>query len=295
MPFPAQELLRCPVCSGPWAASPDGAGGRSLVCASGHRFDAARQGYVNFLTGRGTRFVPDTAEMVAARERFLGAGYYAPIAQAVADAAAPALSGPGGPTDDGAGARRALSPAVLDAGAGTGYYLGAVLARSPGASAVALDLSRHALARAAKLPRTAAVVWDLWRDLPLPDRSVDVVLDVFAPRNLREYARVLRPRGVLCIVTPRPEHLAGLRDLLPMLDVPAGKAEGVARAAEQDFEAGYRRAIEFPLVLDRDAAADLALMGPAGHHTERAVLLAKLPAGPLETEGAVELSVLRRR
>ncbi|MEA5454447.1 methyltransferase domain-containing protein [Sinomonas sp. JGH33] len=290
MPFPAQELLRCPVCSEPWETSANNAGARSLVCVSGHRFDAARQGYVNFLTGRGTRFVPDTAEMVAARERFLGAGHYAPIAEAVAEAAAPALSAPDAITSDGG----APAPAVLDAGAGTGYYLGHVLGRSPGARAVALDLSRHALARAAKLPGTAAIVWDLWRDLPLPDRAVDVVLDIFAPRNVPEFARVLRRGGVLCIVTPRPEHLAGLRDLLPMLDVPAGKADAVARAAEQHFDLDSRRAIDFPLVLDREAAADLALMGPAGHHMDRADILERLPEGPIGTAGAVELSVLRR-
>ena len=81
MPFPAQDLLRCPVCAGAW--DPWRSSDRSLVCGSGHRFDAARQGYINFLTGRGTRFVPDTADMVSARDRFLTAGHYAPIAGAL--------------------------------------------------------------------------------------------------------------------------------------------------------------------------------------------------------------------
>lgn len=293
MPFPAQDLLRCPVCEGPWDAARSSE--RSLVCVGGHRFDAARQGYVNFLTGRGTRFVPDTADMVAARDRFLTAGHYAPIAAALADAAADALAAP--PADDGGAhhVAQARPRAVLDAGAGTGYYLSAVLDRAAGASAVALDLSPHALRRAAKLPRTAAIVWDLWRPLPLQDACVDVVLDVFAPRNLPEFARVLRPGGLLCVVTPLPEHLAELRGALPLLEVPAGKAHEVARAAAQDFEAVAARPVSFPLELDEESAADVALMGPAGHHSSREAVLAGLTHGTIRATAAVELSVLRRR
>lgn len=293
MPFPAQDLLRCPVCEGPWDAARSSE--RALVCVGGHRFDAARQGYVNFLTGRGTRFVPDTADMVAARDRFLTAGHYAPIAAALADAAADALAAP--PADDGGAhhVAQARPRAVLDAGAGTGYYLSAVLDRAAGASAVALDLSPHALRRAAKLPRTAAIVWDLWRPLPLQDACVDVVLDVFAPRNLPEFARVLRPGGLLCVVTPLPEHLAELRGALPLLEVPAGKAHEVARAAAQDFEAVAARPVSFPLELDEESAADVALMGPAGHHSSREAVLAGLTHGTIRATAAVELSVLRRR
>ena len=42
----------------------------SLGCAEGHRFDLARQGYVNLVPAPG-----DTAAMVSAREAFLGAGH----------------------------------------------------------------------------------------------------------------------------------------------------------------------------------------------------------------------------
>ena len=273
----AHALLVCPHCRARWDSSASGP--RSLVCTEGHRFDAARQGYVNFLTGRGSRFTPDTPAMVQAREHFLEAGHFAPAAEALADACA-AL-----PED----------AALLDAGAGTGYYLAAVLGARRRARAVALDLSPHALRRAAKLPRVAAVVWDLWRPLPLADGSVDAVLDVFAPRNLPEFARVTRPGGLLCVVTPLPEHLAELRDRLPLLGVPAGKADALEREAGESYEPVARRRITMPLALAPEEAADLAVMGPAGHHTDREEVLAQLGPGPVEATGAVELSVLRRR
>jgi len=53
MPAASLAALVCPVCRSPFAA---GDGGRSLVCPAVHHFDAAKQVYVNFLTGNGTVF-----------------------------------------------------------------------------------------------------------------------------------------------------------------------------------------------------------------------------------------------
>ncbi|GAB4100058.1 methyltransferase domain-containing protein [Sinomonas halotolerans] len=279
----ALDLLRCPLCAEGWDAR---SGDRGLVCRTGHRFDAARQGYANFLTGRGSQFTPDSAPMVLARERFLGSGHYAPIAAALARACADL------PED----------AAVLDAGAGTGYYLAAVLRARRPARAVALDLSPHALRRAARIPGTAAIVWDLWRPLPLADSCLDAILSVFAPRNLPEFARVAKPGALLCAVTPLPAHLAELRGRLPMLDVPSGKADALEREAAEHWEPVRREQVAVALALTPDDAADLALMGPAGHHARREDLreAAEGPGaaggtGSIGTTAAVELSVLRRR
>ena len=51
-------------------------GGKTLACGLGHSFDVAKDGHVN-LMGRGARATGDTAEMLAARRRFLNAGHYA--------------------------------------------------------------------------------------------------------------------------------------------------------------------------------------------------------------------------
>ena len=60
------ELLACPVCGRGLEAEPP-----RLVCPAGHSFDRARSGYVNLMTGRPSRRVGDTGEMVRARSRFL--------------------------------------------------------------------------------------------------------------------------------------------------------------------------------------------------------------------------------
>jgi 23S rRNA (guanine745-N1)-methyltransferase len=169
------RLLACPVCRQPM--SMDGA---VVRCRQGHCFDVARQGHLNLTADRRPASPGDSAEMVAARARFLEAGHYSPFADAVSAKAAPAAT-------------------VLDLGAGTGWYLARVLdgpGPQPDAVGIALDISPYAARRAARChPRVGAVVADTWGRLPVLEAAVDVVLVVFAPRHAAEVHRVLRPGG----------------------------------------------------------------------------------------------------
>ncbi|MET1035256.1 MAG: putative RNA methyltransferase [Arthrobacter sp.] len=280
--------LRCPVCAGSLGRA-DGTA-RTLACAAGHRFDAARQGYFNLLAGKGTSFREDTGDMVAARADFLAAGHYAPLADAVAVEAARGV-----PTRNGEAAR------ILDAGAGTGYYLARVLAALEAATgappaAVALDISRQAMRRAAKLPGTTALVWDLWRPLPLEDGGVDVLLNVFAPRNGPEYRRVLAPGGVAVVVTPLPEHLAEASELLGLLAIAPGKEETVAASLGDGFELLGTRQVRAALRLSAADAVRLAVMGPAGHHLDAHALRRRVDAAhpPVAVTASFRVQTFRR-
>ncbi|MBB6403044.1 methyltransferase domain-containing protein [Arthrobacter sp. AZCC_0090] len=258
----AVPSLRCPVCQGPFGLR--GAAPFSLKCVAGHNFDAAKQGYFNLLTGKGTVFEADTAEMVAARNEFLGGGHYAPLADAIARLAAPVLSEPGS--------------LVLDAGTGTGHYLHTVLERTP-AAAIGIDISKFALRRAARMnPGAINLVWDIWRPLPLADHAVDAIIVVFAPRNPPEFARVLRPGGRVVVVTPRNGHLKEIADRTGMLSIEPGKDERLAESMQEFFTAADSVQLDVPLTLNGRDIADVAFMGPAGHHLERSVLLTSTAA-----------------
>ncbi|PRB42332.1 SAM-dependent methyltransferase [Arthrobacter sp. MYb23] len=249
----AVAALRCPVCQG--ALRLRESRQQTLVCEAGHLFDAARQGYFNLLTGKGTVFEADSADMVAARYRFLDAGHYSALARAVADAAAGSLQRP--------------NALVLDAGTGTGHYLQAVLERS-GATGIGVDISKFALRRAARLnPQAANLVWDIWRPLPMADNTADVVTVVFAPRNPAEFARVLRPGGSLIVVTPGPGHLAEIAARTGMLGIEEGKEDRLVDSMREYFDSGTSQSLDLPLTLTGSEVADLAYMGPAGHHLQR--------------------------
>jgi 23S rRNA (guanine745-N1)-methyltransferase len=255
------------------SASAPGTRSKALACRNGHSFDAAKQGYFNLLVGKGTAFEADTAEMVAARTAFLDAGHYRPLAAAVAAAAEPALLGP--------------EPAVLDSGTGTGHYLRAILdvpGHGDGMAAVGLDISKFALRRAARLNAEAVnLVADVWQPIPLADSAVDVVTVVFAPRNASEFARVLRPSGRLVVVTPRPGHLAEIASQAGMLGIEPAKDERLAGSLSGHFELLSTQDLDLELELSPADVANLALMGPAGHHTDRAALAKRLADFPAVT------------
>ncbi|WP_104103587.1 putative RNA methyltransferase [Arthrobacter sp. 08Y14] len=265
MPSVKPPLLLCPVCRGPLSSAGTDQG-HSLTCPGGHRYDAARQGYFNLLTGSGTKFAADTAEMVQARVDFLAAAHYRPMAQELARMVADAVPG---------------ARTVLDAGAGTGYYLGTVSQALPGTAAVALDISKFALRRAARaLPAATCLVWDVWRPLPLGDASVDAVLNVFAPRNVPEFRRVLAGNGILAVVTPQPEHLQEIRSLAGMLDIGDEKETRVAAAVKDHFRAEQTRHCTYSMDLSAADIRNVALMGPSARHLDRDLLrnnLAELP------------------
>ncbi len=229
-----------------------------LECDAGHGFDAARQGYVNLLTGAGTQFTPDTAAMVQARADFLGRGHYQPLAEAIAALAAEGLQ-PDEP-----------EPVIVDAGAGTGHYLGATGQAIPSARLIALDISKFALKRASRLlPGAACLVWDVWRPLPLQDNSVSVLLNIFAPRNPQEFHRVLNANGVLIVVTPLPGHLEEIAEAASLLQIRPRKQEDVGDALRGRFTLRSERRVDIELLLTAEDIADVAAMGPAGHHHGR--------------------------
>ncbi|WP_427017777.1 putative RNA methyltransferase [Pseudarthrobacter sp. P1] len=269
----AVAALICPVCADEFVQpAPEGT---ALVCAAGHSFDRARQGYVNLLSGSGTHFLPDTADMVAARDAFLGAGHYdvlaAELAQTVLDGLAPEPAG--------------REPLVVDAGTGTGHYLHglhrAAAERAIPLHSVGLDISKFALRRAARAnPGTANLVWDLWKPLPLAAGCADAVVVVFAPRNAAEFARVLRPGGRVVVVTPAPGHLAEIAAATGMLGVQPDKEEALTAALSGWFAPEGTRTVGYTLGLARAEVAAVALMGPAGHHLDAAELQARVAGLP---------------
>lgn len=263
LPPAVLAALRCSVCARTQALS-----GNSLRCEAGHSFDVARQGYVNLLHAKVPPGTADTGEMVTAREEFLGAGHYAPLARALADMAAGRF--------------------VIDAGAGTGYYLATVLDAHPGAAGLALDLSVPASRRAARAhPRIGAAVWNVWQPWPVGDGVADVVLNVFAPRNANEFHRVLRPGGTLLVTVPGSDHLVELRDALGLLAIDSGKQDRLGRELAGRLEVGDTRSIGGRATLPADDVRRAVLMGPNAYHLDRGGLRERLAA----VEGMLDVTI----
>lgn len=270
----AVAALACPVCGAALTAEPGG-----LACAAGHRFDRARQGHVTLLPPGHRAPSGDSAEMVADRVAFLGAGHYAGVTRALAAA----VGEPAAAT-------------LLDLGGGTGHHLAGVLQGLPDAVGIVLDSSPYAARRAARVhDRAVAVVADTWARLPVADAAVDRVLVVFAPRNGAEIARVLHPAGRLVVVTPEADHLHELVVPLGLLRVDPDKTTRLAATLEPHLEPlGIARHREV-LRLDRAAVTTLVGMGPHARHLrgdDVRTALAALPQ-PLDVTVSVQIATYR--
>jgi 23S rRNA (guanine745-N1)-methyltransferase len=261
------SFLVCPVCRG--ALRPAGA---ALRCAAGHAFDVAREGYANLLVTRHRRgrMVGDTAAMVAARASFLARGHYDRLADPAGELVARHLR-----------SRDAAEPGcVVDVGCGTGYYLGRLRDRllAGGATPPCLfgtDVSKHAVRRAARAHRDATfLVADTHAGIPLADHAAAAVLDVFAPRDGAELARLLAADGLLVVVTPGPRHLAELAGRVGLVGIQPEKQRAVAGGLAPWFRRREAHRLRYPVELTGPAAAELARMGPSAWHLGPAALAA---------------------
>ncbi|MEV5411955.1 putative RNA methyltransferase [Thermopolyspora sp. NPDC052614] len=269
------DHLACPVCRGELTLA-----ARIVRCARGHVFDVARQGYVSLLTGSGGAGTADTPAMVAARERFLAEGHYAPLAERVAGLAAELVEDAGRKTSPAPEMPGTGPDLVVDAGAGTGYLLARVL-DAVGGAGLAIDISKHAIKRAARAhPRVGAVVADVWRPLPVRDGRAALVLNAFAPRNGPEFARVLAPGGTLLVVTPAPGHLGGLVGGLGLLSVDEDKDRRLAAALSGHFTQIAEVRVETEMALDHEAVEAVVSMGPSAWHTDAAALRERIERLP---------------
>ena len=242
----------CPLCSQPLRA------GKSWVCAQGHSFDQAREGYVNLLPVQRKKSLDpgDNQEMVAARGRFLDAGHFAPIADRVAQLVT-------------AKAAAGTSTRLVDAGCGEGYYLQKIqkaAAHASGDSNLLLggfDISKWAVRAAAK--RAPDLGWAVASNRHPPFAAADGILSLFGFPDWESFARLQSGGGWLLLVDPMPGHLLELRQLI-YPEVKTTRLLGIEGAFAAGYELESEEALEFYCRLESaESIQDLLWMTPHGY------------------------------
>ncbi len=269
------DALACPLDGEPLNQS-----GTCWRCPAGHSFDVARQGYLHLLPVQKKRSLDpgDSKDMVAARRRFLNAGFYQPIAETVNKAVTTR-----------AGDTKPL--ACLDAGCGEGYYLRQLAASNMDRSLalVGVDISKWAILAAAKQDKRPRWLVGSNANLPVLSGTLDCVLCLFGFPVYSEFARVLKPGGMLIQADAGRDHLRELRKIIypsikpekpPMAEVPDG------------FSDLGTETVRYSLTLEsQDAIADLLAMTP---HFYRAPAEGRVRAETLETLTVTVDVTLRR-
>lgn len=265
-------MLACPLCQAPLSRLDNG-----VVCPAGHRFDRARQGYLNLLPvqHKNSRDPGDDAQMVQARRDFLQAGHYQPLRDAVLQLLAPLNA-----------------QSLLDIGCGEGWYTGAFTQITE--DVIGLDIARPAIRLAAK--RHPGITWLVGSGalLPIADGSIDIVSNLFTQLHVAEMLRVLKPGGHVLVVTPAADHLWSIREQL-FDDVRAHDPDKFHAEFEEHFELQSQQEMRFTLELDQSALHQLLLMTPYAWKAKpekRDTLAAR---ESFDTEAAFSLMLFVRR
>lgn len=184
-----KNILICPNCKSPLFKV-----GNSLKCQHNHSFDLAKEGYVNLLlpNEKKTKDPGDDAVMVSSREAFLKKGYYEKLQTEILEIV-----------------KKLNCNTILDAGCGTGYYIN--LAEYQNLDVIGIDISKHAIKKAAKEKGAASFLVASIFNLPFQDETIDAVINIFAPKPEKEFLRVLKDGGVVIEVTPGENHLIELK------------------------------------------------------------------------------------
>ncbi len=191
------SLFLCPVCRQRLLREES-----SYLCTAGHRYDIAAAGYVHLLLAnqKHSPIPGDNLEMAAARHRFLSGGWYAPLKDALSEAALACLPDGG---------------ALLDSGCGEGYYTAGMAralsdaGRNPRVAGI--DISKFSMRRAGNRSREIEFAVASAYHLPLADGSVVTLVFCFSPLALEVFQRVVRPGGYFLYVVPAPRHLWELK------------------------------------------------------------------------------------
>ncbi len=261
-----QSPLICPVCRETLLLKD-----RTYSCNKGHSFDLAKEGYVNLLLShqRKSKNPGDDKAMIQARRRFFDSGAFEPLSELIA--------------------KTVSSGIVLDCGCGEGHFLDALSETHLQSGSVGdvapplnsepigraslseraekffgIDVSKEAIRCAAKRYKDASwIVANGMRELPFADNSLDMILSVLAPRNIEEFARILKPDGTLTLGVPGPNHLIELRTLL---NANASdfeeKADEAAAKCTPLFEEKNRKPLTYEIMLNPSQTSDLIQMTP---------------------------------
>lgn len=184
-------MLICPICKNALQQKD-----KIFQCQNNHCFDLASSGYLNLLLLKSSS--GDNREMVNARHAFLAKGYFERLVASIISLMA-SLD---------------CMKRVLDCGCGEGYFLDKCKSAFPEADFFGLDISKYAIDKAARKRKDILHIVASAAKIPFSDESFDLVINIFAPHFLEEFARVLKPGGHILKVTPGPKHLLELKEVL---------------------------------------------------------------------------------
>ena len=211
--------------------------GSTFRCSNNHCYDISRHGYVNLLPVqfKKSRNPGDSREMILARSEFLNSGVYQPIADTLVDILKEH-------TND--------NNFIVDAGCGEGYYLDYIYSKLLGSNLTfaGLDISKEAVTAAAKRNRIITWIVASNRNLPITQKSADIVICQFGFPFYKEFKKLLKPTGKIILVDTGKEHLIELRNII-YNEVKKSNLPDISKAEENGFNLADTKRLTYKIRL----------------------------------------------
>lgn len=183
--------------------------GSQMKCPLGHSYDISRRGYINLLMSQASskKRHGDDGEMVSARTRFLSLGYYDRLRSEVCDIAVRLIPQGG---------------VIADIGCGECYYTEHIAKtmkeKNIPCDIYGIDISKKALDAAGKRNCGISLAVASAFSLPIADEAANLMLNLFAPHEPKEFVRISAPGAKMIRVFPLERHLWELKEAV--YDVP---------------------------------------------------------------------------
>jgi len=296
------SLFLCPICGS--TLTPDArtwrCEGSQTAAKTVHTFDVAKQGYVNLLpvNQKKSKAPGDSEASIQARQRFLSAGFYAPLKQALVKIVTELTKNKGNIN-------------WLDIGCGEGYYSQALASLNLN-QLIAADISKPALLELAKKSKAAGQLWYQQKEdkktaifpmvasaanLPIETNSLFGISSIFSPILPKHFFEVLESGGYLLIAKPDQGHLASVRQAL-FDDVREHDSDKFLQELAPYFELIDRVEVETTLNLSQNELADLLTMTPYSYRAKlanREALLNSALKSSFKTQARFVIFVLQKR
>ncbi len=172
---------------------------KSYKCKMGHTFDIAKEGYVNLLAvnKKNSKAPGDNKEMLVARKDFLNSGAYNLLLEKILYIIEQ---------------NNKNQSVILEAGCGEGYYITNIKNNLKDAKCFGFDISKEAIKLASKRSSDVNFYVASGYEPNIKEKSVDVLIVVFAPFAEDEYTKLLAKDGICIVVKPNTNHLIELKN-----------------------------------------------------------------------------------
>lgn len=184
----------CPICKKALIR-----GEHSCKCENNHCFDISRKGFINLLRSQKSSHGDDKL-MVSARKDFLSKGYYMPLLDVLKNHVMSVSKD---------------NCTILDCGCGECWYTDNIYKHltenNINPEFFGIDVSKEAIFAGAGRNKSLKLAVATVFDIPLDDRSCDIIISLFAPFSREEYIRLLKDNGYFITAFPMENHLWELK------------------------------------------------------------------------------------